>query len=87
MAVIGGNTVYHNPLKFSCVPESFWEGFQSDRTMMVWVSSIMFMTLVWRGAVASQQLTLLLTINSPWGDNVGFQFNSQRSFPRKVYDI
>ena len=31
MAVIGGNRVYHNPLKFSCVPESFWEGFQSDR--------------------------------------------------------
>ena len=26
-----GNTVCHSPLKSSCVPESFWEGFQSDR--------------------------------------------------------
>ena len=59
MAVIGGNTVYHNPLKFSCVPESFLGGI-SIRSKMVWVSSIVFMNLVWCGAVASQLLPLLL---------------------------
>ena len=59
----------------------------SIRSKMVWVSSIVFMNLVWCGTVASQLLPLLLTINSPWGDNVGFQFNGQWSFPRKVYNI
>ena len=49
---------------------------------------IVFMNLVWHETVASQLLPLLLTINSPWGDNVGFQFNGQWSFPRKVlYNI
>ena len=63
-------------------------GRDSIRSKMVWVSSIVFMNLVWRGTVASQLLPLLLTINSPWGDNVGFQFNGQWSFPRKVlYNI
>ena len=42
--------------------------------------------LVWYSCF-STAWPLLLTINSPWGDNVGFQFNGQWSFPRKVYNI
>lgn len=54
MAIIGGKMVYHNPLKFACVPESFWEGFQSDQRWFGF--QVVFMNLVWYWTVASQLL-------------------------------
>ena len=49
-------------------------GRDSIRLKMVWVSSIVFMNLV---CFSTAAIIILLTINSPWGDNVGFQFNGQ----------
>ena len=47
MAVIGGNPVYHNPLKFYCVPESFWEGFNQIEDGLGFKYSVHESCLAW----------------------------------------